>query len=210
MTTNLDLARECGATVLIGTRAEVTFRHASQLDAYTEHIRADCHLKAVAEFGELQGGPTVQPGIHAGSGPIEGDLSSGAAPGEREAFEAWFPFAFCPENDAMAWEAWQARAAQASAPEAPADRRILQADGKHPAPCAKFCEATAFKGEIQRLKRESKDAPAERRPLTDEQIRQWWSGENGLEDCNMAKLVDFTLVVRAVEQRAHGITGEPS
>jgi len=39
------------------------------------------------------------------------------APGEhteREAFDAWFPFAFCPESDAMAWEGWKARAARAA------------------------------------------------------------------------------------------------
>lgn len=47
-------------------------------------------------------------------------------------------------------------------------------------------------------------------PLTDEQIREWWASENGLEDCDMGKLVDFTAVVRAVEAKlcvtggAHG------
>lgn len=39
------------------------------------------------------------------------------------------------------------------------------------------------------------------RGLTDEEIRNWWRIENGLEDCNMAKLVDFTLVVRAIEAK---------
>lgn len=34
------------------------------------------------------------------------------------------------------------------------DRRILQADGQHPAPCARFCEATAFKYEIKRMTNE--------------------------------------------------------
>jgi hypothetical protein len=32
------------------------------------------------------------------------------------------------------------------------DRAELQATGSHPAPCAKFCEATAFNFEIRRLK----------------------------------------------------------
>lgn len=32
-----------------------------------------------------------------------------------------------------------------------ADRRVLQATGKHPEPCARHCEATAFKIEIRRL-----------------------------------------------------------
>jgi hypothetical protein len=37
--------------------------------------------------------------------------------------------------------------------------------------------------------------------LTDQEIRDWWRIENGLEDCNMAKLVDFTLAVRAIEAK---------
>ena len=32
------------------------------------------------------------------------------------------------------------------------DRAELQAEGKHPAPCAKFCEATAFGIDIRTLK----------------------------------------------------------
>lgn len=31
------------------------------------------------------------------------------------------------------------------------DRRILQAEGKHPAPCARFCESNAYEIEIRRL-----------------------------------------------------------
>lgn len=34
------------------------------------------------------------------------------------------------------------------------DRRILQAKGKHPAPCARFCESNAYEIEIRRLKRQ--------------------------------------------------------
>lgn len=51
----------------------------------------------------------------------------------------------------------------------PESRHVLQADGKHPAPCAKFCEATAFKHEINRLKREAAHRPAQV-PLTDEVV----------------------------------------
>ena len=43
-------------------------------------------------------------------------------------------------------------------------------------------------------------------PLTTSQIREWWASENGLEDCEMCKLEDFLLVVRAVEEK-HGIKG---
>lgn len=49
-------------------------------------------------------------------------------------------------------------------------------------------------------------AAQERQPLSDEQIRTWWASENGLEDCDMGKLVDFTAVVRAVEAKL-GVTG---
>lgn len=45
-------------------------------------------------------------------------------------------------------------AAQAEIERLTADRRVLQADGKHPAPCAKFCEATAFTIELRRAQAE--------------------------------------------------------
>jgi hypothetical protein len=32
------------------------------------------------------------------------------------------------------------------------DRRELQRQGKHPAPCARWCEATAFEVELRRLR----------------------------------------------------------
>ena len=46
--------------------------------------------------------------------------------------------------------------------------------------------------------------PARVRPLTEVQLYDWWRSENGLEDCTMSTLRDFTKVVRAVE-RARGI-----
>ena len=49
--------------------------------------------------------------------------------------------------------------------------------------------------------------PSKREPLTGAQIRKWWASENGLEDCDMAKLDDFEKVVRAIEA-AHGIGGQ--
>lgn len=45
---------------------------------------------------------------------------------------------------------------------------------------------------------------AVRAALTDAEIRKWWARDNGLEDCDLAKLDDFVQVVRAVEA-AHGI-----
>ncbi len=44
-------------------------------------------------------------------------------------------------------------------------------------------------------------AAQEHKPLTYEQIREWWASENGLEDCDLGKLVDFTTVVREVETK---------
>jgi hypothetical protein len=48
-------------------------------------------------------------------------------------------------------------------------------------------------------------SPPKAAPLTEFQIHKVWSSENGLEDCDMCKLTDFTTVVRFVEQ-LHGIT----
>lgn len=43
-----------------------------------------------------------------------------------------------------------------------------------------------------------------RQLLTDEAICEWWRSENGLEDCDMAKLTDFMRVIRAVEAAVNG------
>jgi len=40
--------------------------------------------------------------------------------------------------------------------------------------------------------------------LSDAEIRQWWSSENGLEDMDMCKIDDFTTVVRAIERAILG------
>jgi hypothetical protein len=45
---------------------------------------------------------------------------------------------------------------------------------------------------------------AEPARLTDAEIYRWLSSENGLEDCNMAVLVDFNTVVRAIESKIRG------
>jgi hypothetical protein len=37
--------------------------------------------------------------------------------------------------------------------------------------------------------------------LTDEEIINWWESENGLEDCEMYKLFDFSMIVRAVQAK---------
>lgn len=44
-------------------------------------------------------------------------------------------------------------------------------------------------------------AAQELKPLTPEQIHKWWASENGLEDCDMGKLIDFTTVVREFESK---------
>ena len=47
------------------------------------------------------------------------------------------------QNDPLAVAKW---------PVAPADRYVAQAEGKHPAPCARFCEANAFEIELRSVK----------------------------------------------------------
>lgn len=42
---------------------------------------------------------------------------------------------------------------------------------------------------------------SERAPLSEKEIREWWSHENGLEDCDPCKLEDFTRMIRAVEEK---------
>lgn len=39
--------------------------------------------------------------------------------------------------------------------------------------------------------------------MTEAQIRDWWSSENGLEDCDLCKIDDFRQVVRAVEAKLY-------
>ncbi len=45
-------------------------------------------------------------------------------------------------------------------------RHDLQKEGKHPAPCARFCEATAFEIEIRRLRTEAQGAAAAKTALS--------------------------------------------
>jgi hypothetical protein len=45
-------------------------------------------------------------------------------------------------------------------------RHDLQKEGKHPAPCARFCEATAFEIEIRRLRTEAQGAAATKAALS--------------------------------------------
>lgn len=47
----------------------------------------------------------------------------------------------------------------------PADRRTLQATGKHPSPCARFCEATAFGIKIRGLESQLAQAQTQHQPL---------------------------------------------
>lgn len=68
----------------------------------------------------------------------------------------------------------EALAEESSGTEQP-ERHELQKDGKHPAPCARFCEATAFNIEIRGLRKRLAEQPAQRKPwvrLTDEDHEQ--------------------------------------
>lgn len=46
----------------------------------------------------------------------------------------------------------------------PTDRHALQAEGRHPAPCARFCEANAFQIEIRQLSAQLEQADRQRVP----------------------------------------------
>ena len=54
---------------------------------------------------------------------------------------------------------------------------------------------------------DAKASQAQRVPLTDAQIHDWWRSENSLEDCDMCRFADFAQVVRALELK-YGITQE--
>lgn len=56
-------------------------------------------------------------------------------------------------------------------------RHDLQKEGKHPAPCARFCEATAFEIEIRRLRTEAQGAAAAKAVLS-----QFYHASKGLID----------------------------
>lgn len=51
-------------------------------------------------------------------------------------------------------------------------------------------------------------SPAERLPLTEKQIHDWWARTNGLEDLDLCKQDDFRTMVRAVEDRLGIVTKE--
>ena len=70
-------------------------------------------------------------------------------------------------------KALASEASEESSGVAQPDRHELQKDGKHPAPCARFCEAVAFNIEIRGLRKRLTEQPAQRKPwvgLTDKEI----------------------------------------
>ncbi len=60
-----------------------------------------------------------------------------------------------------------------------------------------------YENRLLRARNERLEREAEQRKrlvsLTDQEIRDWWRIENGLEDCKLSQLQDFTLAVRAIE-----------
>tara|TARA_R110000868_G_scaffold45337_1_gene150466 strand:+ start:193 stop:588 length:396 start_codon:yes stop_codon:yes gene_type:complete len=73
------------------------------------------------------------------------------------------------------------------------ERHELQAKGEHPAPCARHCEANAFKIVIKNLKAQL----AQRKPLTNEAIAQ-------IAAQGHQRWFEFARAIEA----AHGIKGE--
>ena len=86
---------------------------------------------------------------------------------------------------------------EADAQQAKHDIKDLQANGKGPAPCARFCEANAFQIEIRRLTAEINVQQAKRVPMTGEEI-----AEIALDFCLPQSTRSFA---RAIEAH-HGIT----
>lgn len=77
------------------------------------------------------------------------------------------------------------------APVAQPDRHVLQAEGKHPAPCARYCEAKAFEIEIRQLKAQFTAAPAEPTPFPNEH-RGFWTKERAIDNTEGNWPEDFT------------------
>ena len=70
------------------------------------------------------------------------------------------------------------------------ERHELQADGKHPAPCARFCEANAFQIEIRNLKAQL--AQPEQSENSDFQP-DWMNYQQGYMDGMSQAIADMAL-----------------
>jgi hypothetical protein len=89
---------------------------------------------------------------------------------------------------------------RAAQPEQEPDRRVLQAAGTHPAPCARHCEAKAFEIEIRSLRSMLYTTPPQRKPLTEEEMQAIWDVAAGA----IPGWSRHIAYARAVEA-AHGI-----
>lgn len=85
-------------------------------------------------------------------------------------------------------------------------RFVSQAQGTHQAPCARTCEAMAFRIEIRGLKAENEQLrkDAERKPMHEGEIQAAWLGQ-GIEE---PMPYTFELGIRSAE-RFNGIKGTP-
>jgi len=79
------------------------------------------------------------------------------------------------------------------------DRRVLQAGGTHPAPCARHCEAKAYEIEIRSLNSRLKQAQRPWQGLTPEEMkhlypygRSVWGKET------------YEAIEKALKERNHG------
>jgi hypothetical protein len=99
----------------------------------------------------------------------------------------------------------QAEMAKCEQPEQEPDRRALQAEGKHPAPCARHCEAKAFEIEIRSLNSRLKQT--QRKPLTDGEIYTAYITAANQTLRPQDERIAFAFA-RAIEQ-AHNIKEQP-
>lgn len=86
------------------------------------------------------------------------------------------------------------------------DRRELQSKGEHPAPCARFCEATAFKIEIRNLKKKLEQ-------LTKQEPVAWgvdWGKAGDIPCVSIIKrLPNSEIEVMAVEYAPYSYISQP-
>ena len=90
-----------------------------------------------------------------------------------------------------------------------ADRHALQAKGKHPSPCARFCESKAYEIEIRQLKSQLEQADRQRVPDGWHDVVQKVAEENELEPELIAGVFAELLPVFMADKDAAGYVTIP-
>lgn len=85
--------------------------------------------------------------------------------------------------------------AAAKWPAAPDDRHAAQAEGKHPAPCGRFCEANAFEIELRQFRSALKKANSQAEHFE----REWYLRGDEIESLR-AELAELAVLKRSVSE----------